>query len=53
MSTRKNTILPWQVKTCYLANVPEDHRTTGFDGDLVIYLTSQNNPGEGFVAWAV
>jgi hypothetical protein len=53
MSTRKNTILPSHLTKCREANVPDAHRTSGFDGDLIIYVTGERTPGESFVAWAV
>ena len=38
---------------CYEAEVPVEHLVRGFDGDTVIYVTTTNEPAEGFIAWAV
>ena len=53
MSTNRNTILPSYLTTCYQANVPSTHRSRGFQGDLVLYLTSEYEPNENHEAWAV
>ena len=53
MSTREKTVLSTFQTTCVDTKVPQIHRTDGVDADLVIYVTSENLPGESFGAWAV
>jgi len=50
---RTITLLKFPYKYCTEAKVPKKHRTHGVrNADLILYITAENDPFSGAVAWA-